>query len=158
MSRVVYGASEFIAAWVAERIAHVGKDGFGPCAALGVASRDGTRLLAGVVYHDYQPKHETIQASMASVSPMWARLEIITELLAYPFFQLGVFKVWSAIPIDSEKTINTNRHLGFTQEGILAHQFGRGRHAVITRLLRPDFNRIYGVSNGQIIPFGPRRA
>ena len=97
-----------------------------------------------MVYHDYQPDFGTIQASMAAATPMWARREIVAGLLGYPFLQLGCFKVWTATPIDNDAALKINRHVGFRQEAVLAHQFGRKRHAVIMRLTQPDFRRIYG--------------
>lgn len=156
MSELLYGLDEEIAAWVAERAPHIGVKGFGPSVAIGVVS--GTRLLAGVVYHDYQPEFGTIQLSMAADSPMWARRKTIGGLLAYPFYQLGVHKVWTATPHDNERALKVNEHIGFRQEAILAHQFGRNRHAVIRRMLKPDYDRIYGVNNGKKSTLATRTA
>lgn len=141
---VVCGHDEAISQWVAERIPHVGEGGFGPCAALAVVGRD--KVLAGVVYHDYQPDHGTIQLSMAADSPMWAKRSNIKALLSYPFEQLGVFKVWTATPIDNTRAIVVNEHIGLKREATLAHHFGHKRHAVICRMLRPEYTRLYGDS------------
>jgi RimJ/RimL family protein N-acetyltransferase len=145
---LIYGHSEQVAAWVAEHIPDVGAEGFSsPVAAIGVAT---DHLVAGVCYHDYQPKFGTIQLSMAAISPIWARRPIIHALLAYPFEQLQCFKVWTATALDNVKAIKVNEHVGFKREAILAHQFGQNRHAVIMRLLRPDYLRLYGELNGQV--------
>lgn len=143
---LIYGYDEVVAEWVAERIPHVGASGFGLCSAIGIATD--TALIGGMVYHDYQEEFGTIQLSIATTSPMWARKEIIRDLLAYPFFQLDCFKVWAAVPADNEPAIKTNIHAGFTKEAVLAHQFGRKRHAVICRMLKTDFIKKYGLSNG----------
>ncbi len=143
---LVYGQDREIAAWVAERIPHVRE--FSECAGIGVISGD--RLLAGIVYHDYQSAHGTIQLSMAAVSPMWARKETIKELLKHPFEELKCYKVWTATPIENEAALRVNAHIGFKREAILAHQFGKKRHAVIMRILRPDYDRLFGEKNGQI--------
>lgn len=142
MTELAFGFDTEVAQWVASRIPHVGGKGFGPCAAIGVLSKD--KLIAGMVYHDYQPDFETIQLSMAADSPMWARREICRGLLAYPFHQLGCFKVWTATPLDNEAALKVNIHCGFKREAVLGHHFGRKRHAVICRLLLPEFNKIYG--------------
>lgn len=142
MHRLVCGHDAEVAAWVASRIPHVGEAGFGPCAAIGVASDD--RLLAGVVYHDWQAAHGTVQLSMAAATPMWARRENIAGLLHYPFRQLGAFKAWTCIPADNVPALKVNAHVGFRREAILAHHFGRKRHAVIMRLLLPEYLRQYG--------------
>jgi RimJ/RimL family protein N-acetyltransferase len=125
-------------------IPHV--EDFGPCIAIGVQSKG--RLIAGIVYNEYQPRYSIIQLSMAAVSPMWARKEFIAELLRYPFEQLGVYKVFTAIPADNAMAIKVNSHVGLKREAVLAHHFGKKRHAVIMRMLRPDYDRLYGDGNG----------
>lgn len=146
---LVYGYDEAIAAWVAERIPHVGLSGFGPCSAIGVATGD--KLIAAMVYHDYQESvvsrraHKTIQLSMASESHVWAKPEVIRGLLFYPFEQLGVWLAWTATPIDNTRALTVNKKVGFKKEAILADRFGIGRHAVICRMKRKDYLRIFGL-------------
>lgn len=139
---LIYGEDEFVSKWVCALIPH--SDGFGPCVTIGITN-DKRDLIAGVVYNQYQPKYGVIELSMAAISPMWAKKEIITELLRYPFEQLGVYKVYTATPADNAKAIKVNAHIGFKKEAILAHSFGKKRHAVIMRMLRPDYDRLYGV-------------
>lgn len=142
MTDLVLGLDREVAQWVAERIETVGDKGFGPCAAIGIAVDN--HLVAGMVYHDYQPDFQTMQLSMAATSPVWAKRDNIAALLSYPFDQLDCFKVWTLTPIDNDRALKVNRHVGFTQEAVLAHQFGRKRHGVVMRLLKPDFHRLYG--------------
>ena len=141
---LLYGADAEVAEWTANLIPHV--EDFGPCIAIGVQSRG--RLIAGVVYNEFNPRYGIIQLSMAAVSPMWARKEIIAELLHYPFEQLGVYKVFTAIPADNAMAIKVNSHVGLKREAVLAHHFGKKRHAVIMRILRPDYDRLYGDGHG----------
>ena len=101
-------------------------------------------MLAGVVYHDYQPEYGTIQLSMAAVNPMWARRENLRALLSYPFNQLGVFKAWIATASDNAHGLKTFEHIGFKREATLAHHFGMKRHAVICRMLRTEYDRLFG--------------
>jgi RimJ/RimL family protein N-acetyltransferase len=141
MPQLAFGFDDQIAAWVAERIPHVRGGSFGLCTAIGVVSNG--KLLAGIVYHDFQPDHRTIQLSMAADSPMWARKSVIAGLLHYPFEQLGVYKIWTGTPIENEAALKVNYHIGFKREAILAHQFGPKRHGVVCRMLEPDYTRIY---------------
>ena len=140
---LVLGEDEFIADWVCSQLPMVSS--FGPCTAIGVVSQN--RLIAGCVYSDYRKRFGTIEMSIASISPMWARKENIAGLLRYPFEQLGVFKVYAASTLDNLKAIKANKHIGFTKEAVLAHQFGQGNHAVIMRMLRPDYERLYGAAS-----------
>lgn len=145
MPSLVLDSDNIISSWVAERIPVVAGGDFGKCEALGVMT---DKLIAGVVYHDYQPAYRTIQMSMASISPMWARKDIIRALLAYPFRQLDCFKVYVAVELQNTHALKTNRHIGFKQEATLAHQFGPKRHAVMMRMLQPDFAKRYEAENG----------
>jgi RimJ/RimL family protein N-acetyltransferase len=147
VNQLIFGCDREVASWVAERIPHV-SGSFEPCSAIGVAGNG--KLLAGIVYHEYQPDHGTIQLSMAAENPMWARKETIAALLSYPFRQIGVFKIWTATPHDNEAALKVNQHIGFKREAILAHHFGRKRHGVICRMLQPDFIRLYENAHGKI--------
>lgn len=148
MNRLIFGYDNEVAEWVASRIPHV-DNGFGPCTAIGVANG---KMLAGIVYHDYQPSLETIQLSMAADSPLWARKTTISALLHYPFRQLKVFKVWTATPIDNTTALRVNEHIGFKREAVLAHHFGRKRHCVVSRMLEPDYARLFEEDHGKKLP------
>jgi RimJ/RimL family protein N-acetyltransferase len=136
--KVVYGMTPQISAWVADKIPHVSE--FGACEALGVT--DGQSIVAGVVFHDYQPACGTIQVSVAATNPRWATRAIIKEILSYPFHQLKVRKVWSAMPLKNERAIKFNKGIGFKQEAVLSHQFGDD-HAVITRMFKKQFEQLF---------------
>ena len=135
---LVYGHDDKIAEWTAGLIPHV--DEFEKYIGIGYVRHD--RLIAGFVFNDYHSKFGTIQLSMAALSPMWARKDVIAEVLRYPFEQLGCHKVFTATPADNVKAIKVNAHIGFQKEAILAHQFGKKRHCVMMRMLLPDYNRL----------------
>jgi len=143
---MIYGEDKTIARWVEKLIPHV-HTGFGDCVAMGYANDQG-RLLAGFVYNNYSKEFRTICLSAASVSRMWARPDVIHEVFQYPFEQLGVYKVVNVTPADNLPAIKVNAHIGFKREAILAHHFGKGRHAVVQRLLQPDYIRLFGERYG----------
>tara|TARA_Y100000310_G_scaffold67277_1_gene62563 strand:- start:5187 stop:5666 length:480 start_codon:yes stop_codon:yes gene_type:complete len=144
---LIVGSDEFVARWVSERIPYA--DDFGPCVAM--AGMSGERMVAGFVYNDYQERFGTIQLSMAAISPLWAKREIMHGVLAYAFEQLGCFKVWLAIAEGNKRMRKVTAHIGFNEEALLAHHFGEGNHCVMERMLRPDYDRIFGELNGQEI-------
>ena len=135
-----------MAAWVAGRIPGLER-GFGPCAAIGLEDEAGN-AVAGFVFHDLQdwPDGATMQLSLASANPRWLRQKnrIAKAILFHPFYTQGVWKVWTAIPHTSERTLKLGQTFGFTREAMLVDQFGRKRHAVISRMFRKDYDRIYG--------------
>lgn len=109
---------------------------------LGVLSDEG-KIAAVVVFSDYQPAYSTIQSHVASDNPLWPRGTVIRDILAYPFLVLGLFKVWAAFPSDNKGTGSLTKKMGFTQEAILGHHYGKGRNAVIMRLYKPTYLQIY---------------
>lgn len=141
MTRLLYGYSDEIAAWVADRIPHANAFS-GPYTAIGVVSGD--NLLAGVVFHEYQPDYGNIQVSMAADSPMWARPEIIAELLAYPFGQLRCWMLYTLIPHDNAPALKVNEHIGVKRKTVVPHYFGRKRHAVVCQMTRTEYLKTYG--------------
>lgn len=144
-------ADPSVAKWVQDRIPGLAR-GFGPCAAIGVVDEE-NRPMAGFVFHDLQvwPGGDTMQLSLASDSPrwLWQRHSIARAVLHYPFYQQGVWKVWTAIPHTSERTLKLGLTFGFTREAMLVDHFGRKRHAMISRMFRKDYDRTYGVTVGQ---------
>lgn len=150
--KLVSDNSPGVAAWVAQRIPGLER-GFGPCAAIGIADAGGN-AVAGFVFHDLQtwPDGATMQLSLASDSPRWLfnRRSLSRAILYYPFYTQGVWKLWTAIPHTSERTLKLGQTFGFTREAMLVDQFGRKKHAMISRMFRKDYDRIYGVRNGQI--------
>ena len=149
--RTVWDMTPEISAWVAKRIPHAHGRMGNVYYAVGVISED-LVPIAGVVYSDFYPDYGTIQVSVAADTARWATHGIVAEILAYPFFQLGAQKVWSAMPHDNTRAIRFNKGIGFKQEGILARQFG-DKHAVITRMFAEDYRRIYGTKpHGQKLP------
>lgn len=142
--KIVTDDSAGVAAWVNTLIPEL--RGFGPCAALGVTDKDGKPLM-GIVYHDYQPQWGTMQFTLAAASPKWCHRTIIRHLLAYPFKQVGVFKLWGAHEHTNTRAQRISKGLGFTQEATLAHHFGQSHHAVISRMLQKDYFRLYGEKN-----------
>jgi RimJ/RimL family protein N-acetyltransferase len=140
--RVLCGHDADVAEWVASRIPHVGKDGFGPCAAIGVVSLQGV-LMAGVVFHDYQESFGTVQLSCAAETPRWASRNVVRAILHYPFVQRGLNKIWTATPHENERAIRFNKGIGFRPEATLRHQFGPKRHAVVCSMLRSEYLKEY---------------
>jgi hypothetical protein len=135
-----------VAAWVAQRIPFVGNIGFGTsqfdvtCVGI-VDAKDNP--ICGVVWHDYQPQFGTVAFSIAADSPRWATRNTIRELLAFPFNELNVNKVWTATPSTNQRALRVVQGVGFKKEGTLAEHFGKYGHAIISRMFRKNFVRLY---------------
>lgn len=128
-----------MAAWVAMQIPHVAGFGFGPCTAIGVATEN--EPVAGIVFHDWQERAQTLQCSMAATTPRWAAKGILRALFFYAFETAGANKLWTATPHTSHRVIKFNRGIGLKPEATLRHHFGPKRHAVICSILRSEWER-----------------
>lgn len=146
MAHLIFGKDEVLGRWCASQIPHVGSvDRFGPFTAIGVAENDspGARLFGVMVFHNYHPEYQWCEISGAANSPKWASKQTLRQLLGYPFYQLGCYLVQTVTPHTDERTIGLNRAMGFKQDGILCHRFGRGVHAVVCTLRVGRYERIY---------------
>ena len=153
MSCLVFGFDQELAAWASSRIPHMRGRPFGPCRAIGVMRGTDPNDMAApmqavVVFHEYQEYEKTCQVSVASRTPLWARRDVLAGLLSYPFDQLGVNVLWSAMRHTNERAIRFNEHLGFKRDGVLRHRFGWKDHAVVTSMTKYEYAKVW--KNGQI--------
>lgn len=81
-----WGHDEAVAAWVARHIPGCER-GFETCRAMGVL--DGEKLVAGVVYHNWEPEHGVIEISGAASTPRWLTRPVLWQMFAYPFVGVG---------------------------------------------------------------------
>ena len=56
---------------------------FGHCRTAGIF--DGSRMVAGVVFHNWSPEYGVIEVSAAADDPRWARRDVLKQLLGYVF-------------------------------------------------------------------------
>lgn len=108
----VYGQSDLVAAWVAEKIEGCGL-GFGECQAIGVYGQND--LAAGVVFHNWSPECGTIEASVAAITPRWATRTVLTEILHYPFSALQCRIVLARTAENNMRALKIWRALGATE-------------------------------------------
>lgn len=138
------GHDEHVAKWVAERIPQMHGQTFGPCTAIAIGNDVSGRIYAGVVFHDHQPKYRHVQLSMAADSPLWATKRTIGALLFHPFEQLNVWMVWTLTPVENERALKVNEHIGFRRKPIVPHAYGPKQHGVICQMTAPEYARVYG--------------
>jgi len=101
MLRYVYGHDETVAQFVAQLIPHAhGRTLSGK--AIGVIDDEG-KLIAGVVYHQYDREAGTIEITGAALpGSRWLTRETIQRMYTYPFEQLGVQMIVQRTPADAE--------------------------------------------------------
>ena len=137
--RLHFGADEYVAAWVSERIPHMRGEPFGPCAAIAVLGDDG-RMLGGVVYHNYRPRFRDIEMSAAADSKRWLTKEVLRGIFRYPFVQLQVRRVTMITGQRNDEARKLLRGLGFKQEGVIRRGLGN-QDALVFGFMASEWRR-----------------
>jgi RimJ/RimL family protein N-acetyltransferase len=133
MLRYVYGHDKIVADFVAQMIPHVRARGFGRCKTIGVIEEDG-KLIAGLVYHDWDPEAERISMSGAALpGKQWLTRETIRRMSSYPFHQCRCQMVVMTVPADDERLQRQLAVYGF-RFILFPRMFGRERDGVVCRL------------------------
>jgi hypothetical protein len=133
----VYGHDELVAHFVATLIPHC-RRGFGPNAkAIGIIE-DGS-LIAGIVYHNYDPEAEIIEISGAALPKKnWLTRATLAVMYGYPFLQCGCQMVVQRTPADDERLLGILARYNFAFVKI-PRLFGRDRDGVACLLTYEDW-------------------
>ena len=146
MAYLITDRSEALGRWVATRLPHVGNtDAFGDFAAIGVATGEGPddRLMGAMVLFDIHPGFERCQVSAATADPRWASRATLRAVLAVPFMEYGLNRIWTVFPAKLTRVGRFLKTIGFTPEGTLRDHFGRGASGAVFRMHARDYERIY---------------
>ena len=135
--KLFYGDNEGVSEWVASRIPQMHGQGFGNATAIGVVDSMGVPV-AGVVFHDYQPYYKTIQVSFAAERSNWLTSRLATDILSYPFGQLGLRRITSLTPRKLRPARTFLEKFGFKREAVLKYGFGDD-DTVVSRLLAEEW-------------------
>jgi hypothetical protein len=131
MLRYLYGHDAAVSDFVAQLIPRCRERGFGPAArAIGVMDDEG-RLIAGLVYHNYDPASEIIEMSGAALpGKHWLTRNTLRQMYQYPFLQVGCQMIVQRNSADDERLlgmlasydytfIKVPRMLGRNEDGVL---------------------------------------
>ena len=102
--------SDFVAAFVAANIPGCER-GFGNCAAIGFSDATG-KLVAGVVYHNWQPECGVIELSAASTVRSWLTKDRLCQIFEYPFETVGCRMAVARISEHNKRARRIWRSLG----------------------------------------------
>jgi hypothetical protein len=129
MLKYLYGYDEIVAKFVATLIPHC-RGGFDQNSkTIGVLDEDG-RLIAGLVYHNYDPQSEIIELSGAATHPRWLTRGSIARMYQYPFHQCGCQMLVQRTPADNERLLGQLAAYDFHFINI-PRMFGRGKDGVL---------------------------
>lgn len=137
---IVTNQDNAVAAWVQHQL---GADLFaGDYSAIGVVDIDANVLIGGFVFYDFYPGAD-VSIAVAATSPAFMSRHALRFVAGYVFNQLGVRRVSATTPRKYVKARSILTRLGFKQEGVKRHMFGRRKDGVIYGLLRADWRHWY---------------
>lgn len=129
----VYGHNELIANFVAPLIPELhGRSLAHSSTAIGVVNEQG-QLIAGIVYHNWDPESGTIEMSGASVDPHWLSVETLRRMYQYPFLQLGCQLTYMRVAADNERLLRQLAAVNYTFIR-MPRMLGRERDGVLCQL------------------------
>lgn len=74
---------DMLSKWVADIIWPGKSRDFGNCQAMAVVEDE--TLIAGIIFHNYEPDSQVIEISAASTSSRWLTRQTLRKMFAYPF-------------------------------------------------------------------------
>jgi len=144
----VYGYDEIVGKFVADLIPHCRERGL-PAASKTIGVIDGEgRLIAGLVYHGYQPEAGVIEISAAALpGKYWLTRETIRRMYQYPFLQCQCQMVVQRVAATDERQLRQLAAYNFAFIRI-PRLLGRDQDAVLCLLTYEDwaankFNKRY---------------
>jgi hypothetical protein len=139
MLRYLYGHNETVAQFVAQLIPSCRERGFERNArAIGVLDEDGL-LIAGIVYHNYDPAAEIIEISGAALPKKnWLTRDTIRRLYQYPFLQLRCQMVFQRNSARDERLLGMLAAYDYTLIRV-PRMLGRDHDGVICTLTFEDW-------------------
>lgn len=111
---------------------------FGEATAMGWA--DETGIVAGFVWHDFNPDQGSIEVSGYSNRRDWCSKSILQELFGYPFDQLGLRIVCARHSVRNRRVRRIWASLG-AQEAILPRLRGDDEDEAVAILHRDDWRK-----------------
>jgi RimJ/RimL family protein N-acetyltransferase len=129
----VYGHDEEIARFVAT-FAHdqLAPENFGRCKTIGVIDDEG-RLIAGLVYFNYDPKAATIEIGAAAVTPRWFNRAVYRRMFEYAFIECGCQMVFTRVRADNEPLLSQFARMNFNLTAV-PRMYGRSEDGVLCTL------------------------
>jgi hypothetical protein len=134
----IYGYDEIVARFVADLIPAIRGRGFSACKTIGIID-DGGMLVAGLVYHNWDPPAETIEISGAALpGKQWMTRETLKRMYQYPFLGVRAQMVINRVAFEDKRQLRMLAAYGYTFYQI-ANGLGRGKDLVIATLTREDW-------------------
>ena len=106
--------------------------GFGRRKTIGVIDEEG-RLIAGLIYFNYDPNAASIEYGGASIDPRWLSRTTIRRMFEYPFVECGCQILITRVRAENERLLSQLARLNFNLT-YMPRMYGRSEDGVICTL------------------------
>jgi hypothetical protein len=133
----IYGHDVAVADFVRQLIPSCRARGFGNCRTIGIV--DGGMLIAGLVYHNFDPDAGVIEISGAALpGEPWMTRETLKRMYQYPFLGCRCQMVINRVPAEDERQLYMLLRFGYSLIKV-PRGLGRDKDLVIATLTREDW-------------------
>jgi RimJ/RimL family protein N-acetyltransferase len=131
--RFLYQRDELVAGYVASLVPHC-RRGFGAnIKTIGVVDDTIGQLVAGLVYHNYDPEAAIIEISGAAIDPRWLTRAVLRRMFDFPFTECACQMVIMRVRRDNERLLRMLMAYGFDLIPV-PRLFGSDSHGVLCTL------------------------
>jgi len=102
---------QLLAEWVSKIIWPRGNQGVGNCQAMAVV--DGDELIAGVLFHNWEPEAGIIELTSASIDKRWITRPVLKAMFEYPFIECKCQAVVLRVADDNKPMHRIAKAYGF---------------------------------------------
>jgi hypothetical protein len=129
----VYGHDALVADFVSRLIPELhGRSLARSSKAFGVVNKQG-ELIAGMVYHNWDPEAGVIEMSGAAIDPRWLNVETLRRMYTYPYLGLGCQMTFMRVAASNERLLR--QLAAFNYAFIkMPRMLGRDQDAVLCQL------------------------
>jgi RimJ/RimL family protein N-acetyltransferase len=106
--------------------------GYGRCKTIGVIDGEG-RLIAGLVYFNFDPEGETIEFGAAAITPRWFTRATYRRMFEYPFVECGCQMLYGRVRADNEHLLSLLARVNFNLT-MVPRLYGRSEDGVLCTL------------------------
>jgi len=128
--------TEWVCAWVAERLTGFRSNDFQPCSTLGILRGD--QMVAAVIFNNFRKSSRDIHLTIAADTPNWCSRQSLKVIFEYVFTQLGCIRLTVTIAKKNKRARKLALGLGFQYEGKLRKGFDGLEDAVIYGMLHNE--------------------
>jgi hypothetical protein len=131
MIKFVYNHDNEIAHFIQQSAPPAGGS-FGRYKTIGVIDEEG-RLIAGLVYFNYDPNAETMEMGARAIMSRWFTRATYRRMFEYPFVECGCQLLYTRIPAENEYLLSQFARMNFNLT-MVPRMYGRSEDGVLCTL------------------------